>query len=351
MKGKRLDQLQFLRFIGFCFIFLFHALGTNLEPYFYSANSAYAMVSFFFILSGFGSGYSSADRYEKPTVKAMLLHQWKKIKKIYPVLFLSVIYCMLQTDLPSIINNGDMNALKESSWTLMKCLLMIQAWWNPYLHYNGVTWFISAIMFLYLFDLPVRYLLDKLHKNKREKAILTGVSVCLAIFIFLVAVLVRNREDLGYCIYAFPPSRLAEYLLGMCVGRMMYRVNDERKSIGNITLFSFLEGGALVLWVALFFLPLPVNSFSMQVYWLIPNILVLIIMGLGKGVFSNLFKMKPFQFAGNISMECYLLHQPILLTYASFVQMENTMRGTVFYIMFNFGFTILLSALLHRKSN
>ena len=81
MKGKRLDQLQFLRFIGFCFIFLFHALGTNLEPYFYSANSAYAMVSFFFILSGFGSGYSSADRYEKPTVKAMLLHQWKKIKK------------------------------------------------------------------------------------------------------------------------------------------------------------------------------------------------------------------------------------------------------------------------------
>ena len=81
------------------------------------------------------------------------------------------------------------------------------------------------------------------------------------------------------------------------------------------------------------------------------NILVLIIMGLGKGVFSNLFKMKPFQFAGNISMECYLLHQPILLTYASFVQMENTLRGTVFYIMFNFGFTILLSALLHLKSN
>ena len=92
----------------------------------------------------------------------------EKNKKIYPVLFLSVIYCILQTDLPSIINNGDMNALKESSWTLMKCLLMIQAWWNPYLHYNGVTWFISAIMFLYLFDLPVHFLLP-LYQNIKQK--------------------------------------------------------------------------------------------------------------------------------------------------------------------------------------
>ena len=156
MKTKRLDQLQFLRFIAFGFIFLFHAFGSNLEPYLYTTNAAYAMVSFFFILSGFGSGYSSADKGEKPTVKAICYHLWKKIKKIYPLLFVTTIYFVLQSDLPQAINTGNLELLKENGWNLMKCLLMIQSWGNPFLFYNGVTWFISTILFLYLFDLPVR---------------------------------------------------------------------------------------------------------------------------------------------------------------------------------------------------
>ena len=172
MKTKRLDQLQFLRFIAFGFIFLFHAFGTNLEPYLYTTNAAYAMVSFFFILSGFGSGYSSADRREKPTVKAVCYHLWKKIKKIYPLLFVTTIYFVLQSDLPQAINIGNLELLKENGWNLMKCLLMIQSWGNPFLFYNGVTWFISTILFLYLFDLPVRYYLDKAHEKKNEKTTL-----------------------------------------------------------------------------------------------------------------------------------------------------------------------------------
>ena len=185
MQTKRLNQLQFLRFIAFGYIFLFHAFGSNLEPHIYTTNAAYAMVSFFFILSGFGSGYSSADRRQKPTLKAIGSHLWKKIKKIYPILFVTTIYFVLLSDLPQAINNGDWMILKEGGWNLIKCLLMIQSWWNPYLFYNGVTWFISTILFLYLFDLPVRYYLDKAHEKKNEKTILISWSVVLGITIFV----------------------------------------------------------------------------------------------------------------------------------------------------------------------
>ncbi len=350
MQAKRLNQLQFLRFIAFGYIFLFHAFGSNLEPHIYTTNAAYAMVSFFFILSGFGSGYSSADRRQKPTLQEIGCHLWKKIRKIYPILFVTTIYSVLQSDLPQAINMGDWMMLKEGGWNLIKCLLMIQSWWNPYLFYNGVTWFISTILFLYLFDLPVRYLLDKIHDTKREKSILTGLSVGLTVLIVIVATLESNRADMGYYLYAFPPSRLAEYFLGMCVGRSLYRINSEKKSDGNAIVFTILEGVALIFWVALFTLPIPVNSYSMQVYWLLPNLVVLIIMGLGKGLFSKLFSMKLFKGMGDISMECYLLHQPVLMTYTAFVQMDNTMRGTLFYIVFNMGFIILLAALIHGKS-
>lgn len=349
MKTKRLDQLQFLRFIAFGFIFLFHAFGTNLEPYLYTTNAAYAMVSFFFILSGFGSGYSSADRRVKPTVKAVCYHLWKKIKKIYPLLFVTTIYFVLQSDLPQAINAGNLELLKENGWNLMKCLLMIQSWGNPFLFYNGVTWFISTILFLYLFDLPVRYYLDKAHEKKNEKTILISLSVVFAIAIFTIATLAKNRADIGYCLYAFPPSRVLEYLLGMCMGRCLYRINSERKSDGNIVVFTILEGIALLLWVVLFTLPIPVNSYSMQTYWLIPNVFVLSIMAIGMGGFSKLFSMKLLKGAGDISMECYLLHQPVLMTYMAFVQMENTVKGTLFYIIFNLGFIMLLASMIHKK--
>lgn len=350
MQTKRLNQLQFLRFIAFGFIFLFHAFGSNLEPHFYTTNAAYAMVSFFFLLSGLGSGYSSADRNQKPALKAIGHHLWRKIKKIYPILFVTTIYFVLQSDLPQAINNGDWNVLRESGWSLLKCLLMIQSWWNPYLFYNGVTWFVSTILFLYLFDLPVRYLLDRIHEKKSEKAILAGLTVGFAAVIVLVATLTRNRADIGYCLYAFPPSRLAEYLLGMCLGRLLYRMNSQSKAGGNSIAFTILEGVSLCLWVVLFLFPIPVNSYSMQVYWLLPNVLVLIVMGIGRGLFSKLFSMKILKGAGDISMECYLLHQPVLMTYMAFVQMENTIRGTLFYIIFNMGFIVLLALLLHKKT-
>lgn len=349
MQAKRLNQLQFLRFIAFGFIFLFHAFGSNLEPHIYTTNAAYAMVSFFFILSGFGSGYSSADRRQKPTLKAIGSHLWKKIKKIYPILFVTTIYFVLMSDLPRAINNGDWMTLKECGWNLIKCLLMIQSWWNPYLFYNGVTWFISTILFLYLFDLPVRYWLDKLHDMKREKSILTGLSVGLAVLIVIVATLESNRANMGYYLYAFPPLRLAEYLLGMCAGRCLYRINSEKQTEGNVVVFTILEGVSLLFWVILFAFPIPVNSYSMQVYWLLPNLIVLIIMGLGKGLFSKIFSMKLFKDMGDISMECYLLHQPVLMTYTAFVQMDNTIRGTLFYIVFNLGFIVLLSFMFHKR--
>lgn len=350
MKSTKLNQLQFLRFIAFSCIFLYHAFGNNLEPYLHLTNAAYAMVSFFFLLSGFGSGYSSADKHVKPTLKAILSHQWIKIKRIYPILFVSIIYCILQTNLPAAINTCNIPLLKENGWALLKCLLMIQAWWNPFLHYNGVTWFISAIMFLYLFDLPVRYLLDKLHNYKKEKSILAGFSFLLTIIIVITALFVKNQSSDPYFIYAFPPSRLAEYLLGMCVGRMVFRINSTTKNSKNIILYTFLEGFALILWISASFLPFPNNTFNVQVYWIFQNILVLIIIGMGHGGFTKLFSIKLFQHLGDISMECYLLHQPILVTYGTFIHMENTIYGTLFFVTFNFLFTILLSTLLHKKS-
>ena len=85
----RADQLQFLRFIAFVLIFNWHM--DWFAPQFFPRDLGGACaVEFFFLLSGFGSAYSSYNRDVIFSWRGLFDYLKKKLKKAYPLYFVVI---------------------------------------------------------------------------------------------------------------------------------------------------------------------------------------------------------------------------------------------------------------------
>ena len=132
---QKLNSISFLRFFAFLNIFLYHS--SEFEVFSIPYNAAWA-VGFFFILSGFLAGFWH-EKIESP----LKFSYWKnyiirKFRKIYPFFLVTMILT-----LPYGRNEG--------IFQLFINLFLLQSW-RPegYFSYNGVTWFLSTIFFLYI---------------------------------------------------------------------------------------------------------------------------------------------------------------------------------------------------------
>ena len=112
---------------------------------------------------------------------------------------------------------------------LVRNLLLVQSWSaEGALSYNVVGWFLSTLMFLSVFSLPVMFLLNKINRRPKGWLLLSGA---LAGTLFLTAVycyLTKNL-DMGYWQYIFPPARMGEYLGGMLLGMLVCTLKPHLK--------------------------------------------------------------------------------------------------------------------------
>ena len=82
--SDRANQLQFLRFIAFCMIFLWHinAYAFSFIARF-NMNAAAEAVSFFFILSGMVVAYSGYGKESECSLKSIGAFVWKALSSFY----------------------------------------------------------------------------------------------------------------------------------------------------------------------------------------------------------------------------------------------------------------------------
>lgn len=143
MTGKKIDSFQGLRAIVCVAIFISHSgLGS------FGALGAWG-VSVFFVLSGFLMMYNYLQREADP--KFGLRFAQKKIKSLYPLHIAMMVVAFLYLLLSH----------SKTTESLTKALplhaLLVQIWIpNPeyYATLNGVSWYLSAITFLY-FCFPI----------------------------------------------------------------------------------------------------------------------------------------------------------------------------------------------------
>lgn len=351
-ENNRANQLQFLRFIAFLFIFLWHSNNYHLG-FMAGGNGASWAVSFFFILSGFVTGYSSYNKNVKIGIKEIFLDLWKKIKKFYPLYLSMVIITVAFSKIPTYIALHKFSNLGTELIQLAKNILLIQSWFpTRYFSYCGVGWFLSTIMFLYIFNIPFKYILNKINKIKFKYILYFIIFVISISSVIIYSYCVRNL-NLEFYDYVLPISRIGEYIGGMIAGfSINFFIAKIKDNKSNKLLFTLLEIISIIIcYYFIYKYNCTVLWQRRIVRWLLPNFILIITFGFGKGYISQLFKVNIFVILGNISFECFLLHQVIITIYNSMSKAPTkTTLGNLFSVSFLLLITISIAYFVYDRN-
>lgn len=221
----REEQLQFLRFWAFFNVFVCHGEQWLFFKY-PTSHCSTAAVSFFFMLSGLVTALVFYNKDVRLSWREEGKYLWRKVKKIYPLYLFTTLYLFLYTNTESLTALFDVQRFPGQ---LVRNLLLVQSWSaEGAFSYNGVGWFLSTLMFLSVFNLPVMFLLNKINRRPKGWLLLSGA---LAGTLFLTAVycyLTKNL-DMDYWQYIFPPARMGEYLGGMLLGMLVCTLKPHLK--------------------------------------------------------------------------------------------------------------------------
>jgi len=347
IRPERAEQLQFLRFLAFLNVYICHAEVWLFFKY-PASHCAAAAVSFFFMLSGLVIGYSMFGKEISLSWKNQGAYMWKKVKRVYPLYFLTTVFSFLFYVIPGIVAAGDWKTLAGHTMPLAANLLMVQTWVQGVTSYNSVSWFMATTMFLYLFALPGMAVLNRVGKGRFPVLWLGGIF-----FVLMVVITAYCRltwpYNMDYLQYTLPPARLVEFLMGMILGYGVRYVKPyiEKVKLAGL-LATVLEVFALCFWV--FCLRRPGNYWMNRIIsWIIPNTVLLTVFAFGMGWVSALFRKKSLVRLGDISFPCYLIHNILVVRYVINNPAPETVIGKVIPFFTCLLLTVLISLMLMPK--
>ena len=343
--GGRQNQIQFLRFLAFL-----HVFGLHVESWCFIDyplwNGGLSAVTFFFMLSGMLTGYSAYGRDIQVNLRVIGKDMWKRIRRMYPLYFLTTVFLTYRVNmLGELVYGGD--RFRDDFIQLVKNLLLLQSWFpDGFFSFNGVGWYLSTLLFLNLFNLPMVFLLNKIGQKKRCNEVFF-ITIVLLLSLTVAYSLMTYNDLVHFLQYIFPPARLGQYFVAMIIGYMI-RTAQEKNTLpnGSTAFFSILEAGALLFWVVTLFLETERWS-SRLVFWVLPNIILIGVFMIGRGCVSTLFKAKPLVLLGDISFECYLIH-PVIITMWQHVD-KDTIASEIICVACVLTYTILTSLFINKK--
>lgn len=211
---ERIKALQALRAMAFLGIFFAHA------DFFVSWSSL--GVSVFCVMSGFLMMYNYEGVGEPMPVRGRLRFSVNKIKKLYPLHIVTMVFAVLLT-LALMLWHGDgMRAYARLAGETVLHVLLLQTW-VPHasvsVSLNGVSWYLSAALFLY-FVFPCVAPWIRRRSNKLLAvlcAAMLGAQIAACIpFLYLAG---ESSFVYIWFMYFFPVFRLGDFFVGCCLGK------------------------------------------------------------------------------------------------------------------------------------
>lgn len=271
---KKLPALQGLRVLATIGIFLFHS-GFLLQGTF--------PVTLFFMLSGFMMYYTKRD-----TIKP--LTGIKKIKKMYPMHVITFVIAIFVGNVA--VNYTADFAVKSA----ILQLLLLQSWFPDYtLTYNGLSWYLSVTVFLYLISYPLVKVIKKISIPKT------------ALFFVLVLTLVLNvfdRYSWGAILYMNPLYRVLDFLSGMLVAKIFMEQENSIAFSGNFT-----EIILAVWFIVQYGISLMITGTVEPGYFSILFALAIYVFANGKGIISKVLSKPIFDKAAAYTFDFYMIHE------------------------------------------
>ena len=320
-----IQQVNFLRFVAFFFVF-----GQHLWPYATDCipwgAGAFCAVSFFFIASGFCSGFSHSQFGFKHNgfLTEYFYHLVKSVKKIFPLFFVSnAIWFLLHTTYGesslALFAGKNIYGQEELLKVFVTNMLFLRSWgdWGSACRiFNPVMWFVSTLAFLYVLRTPFLMLLGSIFRRFHGVGLVVAMGLSFAGLIVYTILIVRNGGGAGL-LYSYPPARVFEYFMGMSAGMLVQPVSAKLQMKGNSRCkvrWTVIECLTLAIWGGGLFFPILKDWWNVRVIrWIVPNVLLLCVFTCSCGQIVKLCRgHKIFAALGAMVMPCYFFHAEII---------------------------------------
>lgn len=334
--NRQLPSLTGLRFFAALAVVLYHLriyfvpIGDTLAAFTYG----FTAVSFFFVLSGFVLTWS-----HKPDMTAgkFYLH---RVARIWPLHLLTMVLAIWAPALPTSSGSSWLGAPFVATLT--------QAWIpvSPFLNaFNGVSWSLSCEAFFYLL---FPFLFRNLGHFPAKYGPFVLIPAAAAVLVVGLAAL-TSIPAADYLLGTMPLFRLGEFILGMCLARLM-KAGWRPKFTATfaVGLLAFLTVGLLAASLFLNSMtgPIPV-TFSNLV--MIPGFLAVIgacaaeDMAGKAGVFTSPVVVR----LGQWSYALYLIHEVVLRVMRPYA---DTRSGQEVFVLaaLMVGISVMASGALHE---
>lgn len=335
-RSNQLPSLTGLRFFAASAVVLYHLrlyftpIGDGLAIFGYG----FTGVSFFFILSGFVLTWS-----QRETVRPRQFY-WNRVARIWPLHILTMVLAIWATPLPT--SSG-------AAWAATPFVLTLtQAWIpaSPYLNaFNGVSWSLSCEAFFYLV-FPVLFRRFGTAARRGLVFVLVPVSL-LALGIGLSVAASVSAAD--YFLGTLPLYRLGEFVLGMCLAKLMAQ--------GWLPRFNLIHASVLLglLTVGLFVASITLNGMTgpMPVIFanmvMIPGFISLIAAAAASDLAgrTTVLTSRGLVRLGQWSYALYLVHELVIRVVRPFV-LTASVAATIGIAALVGLASILLSGILHE---
>lgn len=307
-------------------------------------------VAFFFVLSGFVEALHS--RKESLELKNALQICVKKVNRFYRI----HIFFLVVT-VPTMIYMVFTEPVRSFAKFVINALLL-QSWFPDeqiWLSYNGVTWFLSTLVFLFLFIIPLHHICSCIEQRTFPIKIYAAILMADWLIAFAIAFLLGDRcDNIKYYLYAFPPVRLLDYVSGFIVGRVFTLRKDDKSKAVNATCWEVAAGGVIVLYLLLF--PYIPASFARAAIYQPGAAFVIYVFAVGAGKISNFLSGPLLVRLGGNSLYYMMSHQ-VIIRYCALAHKQFVKRGIASYeimwVIVAFAMTVIskpIYELLGRKT-
>ncbi len=308
---KKLPSLQALRALAFIGIFTCHAGLTQLGAW---------GASVFLVLSGFLMVYTYYDRELDTSPKGAVRFAAKKIGKLYP-LHIIMLVAALPFVVRGLIQAFSLHGLVKAGAQVVLNALLLQSWIPKsasYFSLNGVTWYLSICVFLYLM---FPYLLKVIQRYRGR--VIACVSIVIVFCVqFGIAFLLRNMtvpmsvsDNLAkWVTYICPVFRLGDFFIGCNLGYLFLKRKGSLPmvvaSIGEILVLL-----ALVVSQKIFnghYGFFSTEWFILTVLYVPTSALLVYLFAAKEGILTGLLTNPVLIAIGNVSGSAFLIHQIVI---------------------------------------
>lgn len=334
---KRINQLDGLRFI-FCVIiiishFEFLTNSSHFGTIYTLLKNPTMGVDYFFILSGFGLFMSCSNIPAKLSMKNCILYAVNRIKKIYPIYFISLLLGLSYVFVTIDLGNAFKRILGYSGLFCVDSLLIQSLSGNITISHsiNGVAWFLSCLFICYMMCPVFLKGVSKI-KSKKNAGMLLVAVVLLILGMSEVCMLVEkitNYQIFNDLWYGHPIIRCWYILIGMLVAFIYQHT--------SYTIDNRVGTSVFILAILYYFLrsQLDIPIFAVRFFDISICIAIVFVVTMCTGVIVKVFSSKRMVSLGNDSLYFYLLHYPFRITIDTLFRRFNIIQriGEVGYVI------------------